>query len=169
MDTAELYSDGPGPELVIRQVTNEDIEWLLDLRMATMAEHYKRSGQDLSREEQCDRLVHAYSSISIIQRDGLDIGMMKVVRHPDVWDLVQIQLLPECQGSGLGAILVRNLVDAAQQAGVPVRLYVLKVNPAMRLYERLGFTVTKDSGHSWEMRTRVREDDAVNVTSEIDV
>lgn len=40
----------------------------------------------------------------------------------------------------------------AGQAGVAVELSVLKVNPARRLYERLGFVQVSEGEHSYLMR-----------------
>ena len=141
-----------GYELTERDASPDDIEWLVDLRLATMSEHFEKSGQRLSLADQRERVLQEFSSIRIIQLGGLEAGMIKVVRTPDVWHLVQIQLLPQYQGRGLGSSLIRGLLDDAQRAGIPVSLHVLKVNPAMRLYERLGFEVVADAGHSYEMR-----------------
>jgi len=45
----------------------------------------------------------------------------------------------------LGAALVRGVTAVADVRGLPVRLQVLKINPARRLYERLGFVVTGET------------------------
>lgn len=139
-------------DLSERGASPDDVEWLVDLRLATMSEHFRRSGQVLSVADQRGRVLQEFSSIRIVQLGGLDVGMMKVVRSPDVWHLVQIQLLPQYQGRGLGSSLVGGLLKDARRAGVAVSLHVLKVNPAKRLYERLGFQVVSDLGHSYEMR-----------------
>jgi ribosomal protein S18 acetylase RimI-like enzyme len=141
-----------GLELTTRDASPNDVEWLMDLRLATMSEHIERSGQTLSAADQRDRVIYAFSSIRVVRRGGLDIGMMKVMRAADVWRLVQIQLLPQFQALGLGSSLIRELLDDARRAGVPVSLHVLKVNPAMRLYARLGFAIVADEGHTYEMR-----------------
>ncbi len=54
----------------------------------------------------------------------------------------EIALLPEAQGRGIGTRLVRDVLQAAQRRGVPVRLSVFTSNPARVLYARLGFRVT---------------------------
>ena len=52
-----------------------------------------------------------------------------------------IALMPAHQRHGIRSSLLRQIQVAAATRGVPVRLNVLKVNPACALYERLGFAV----------------------------
>ncbi len=54
--------------------------------------------------------------------------------------LVDISLLPEARGSGLGTAILKDLVAA--ETG-PVQLHVERTNRARRLYERLGFEVVE--------------------------
>jgi ribosomal protein S18 acetylase RimI-like enzyme len=53
--------------------------------------------------------------------------------------LVDIALLPEQQGRGLGTALIEDLQRQAASRRVPLRLQVRPGNPAFRLYSRLGF------------------------------
>lgn len=46
---------------------------------------------------------------------------------------------PDHQGRGLGTELLRRVLARADARRLPVRLQVLKGNPARRLYRRLGF------------------------------
>ena len=70
---------------------------------------------------------------------GRPIGALDLRRLPGELRLNRILLLPEHQGAGLGSELMRRILAEADAGGLPVRLQVLKVNPAQRLYERLGF------------------------------
>ncbi len=47
---------------------------------------------------------------------------------------------------------MKQLLASADSRGVPVRLRVLKVNPARRLWERLGFRVARETETHYEMR-----------------
>jgi ribosomal protein S18 acetylase RimI-like enzyme len=82
------------------------------------------------------------SPYSIIQCRGEDVGAISVERHPDFIKLSQLVILPQHQNKGIGTSLVRELALEARQAGTPLRLRVLKNNPARRFYERLGFRVS---------------------------
>ena len=68
------------------------------------------------------------------------------------WDLIQIQLAPSLQGQGFGAQIIQSVISEARDAGASLKLDVLKVNPARRLYERLGFTVITETAHLFEMK-----------------
>ena len=58
--------------------------------------------------------------------------------------LVDVALLPEFRGQGLGAALVSWVQAQANTEGKVVRLHVAPENPARRLYERLGFALVED-------------------------
>ena len=53
--------------------------------------------------------------------------------------------------AGLGSALLGELLAEADRAGKPVRLHVEPFNPALRLYQRLGFTHVGDAGVYWFM------------------
>jgi ribosomal protein S18 acetylase RimI-like enzyme len=52
-----------------------------------------------------------------------------------------IAVIPSCTGKGVGAQLLRQLLDAAASTYSAVYLSVRATNPAKRLYERFGFSV----------------------------
>jgi ribosomal protein S18 acetylase RimI-like enzyme len=74
------------------------------------------------------------------------IGRLYVDDRPEEIGLMEISLLPEWRGRGLGTVLVRELMETARAAGKPVRLYVERFNPAKRLYDRLGFVALGEHG-----------------------
>ncbi len=79
---------------------------------------------------------------SIIEWEGQDIGALAVERHPTHIQLTQIFIVPSHQNRGIGTSLIRELAREAKESRKPLRLLVLSVNPARRLYEREGFRVT---------------------------
>ena len=82
----------------------------------------------------------------IILRDGVPAGRLYLDRRADELRIVDIALLPEHRGAGLGGAILRDLLAEAAAAGKPVRIHVERFNPALRLYERLGFRRTADLG-----------------------
>ncbi len=93
----------------------------------------------------------------VAMRDGADIGRLYVDRWPSEHCVIDIALLPEHRGSGLGGALMRDLLDEAAAAGKAVSIHVEKFNPAMRLYRRLGFLAEEDKGVYDLMRWRARQ------------
>src|SRR4030043_441555 len=50
-------------------------------------------------------------------------------------------ILPEHQNKGIGSFVLKDLLDAADNAGLPVNLIYFSFNPAASLYSRNGFKV----------------------------
>ena len=91
------------------------------------------------------------SACQIIVLHGQDIGAISVVRRVTDIFLSNIELLPAYQGHGIGTQLIQTLLDEAQQKKVAITLQVLKVNPARRLYERLGFVISGETTTHYQM------------------
>ena len=87
----------------------------------------------------------------IILRPEAPVGRILVNRSAREITLIDIALLPECRNAGIGTALIRTLLIEATGERKPVRLHVLKSNPAKRLYERLGFTLAADQSMYCEM------------------
>jgi len=66
--------------------------------------------------------------------------------------VIDIALLPQHRGAGIGGRLMHALVAGAAERGMPVSLYVEIHNPVRSLYGRLGFVATGESGIYVQMR-----------------
>lgn len=82
----------------------------------------------------------------VILVDGAPAGRLYVHRRPSEIRLVDIALLPEYRNTGLGTRLLRDLLAEGEATGKPVTIHVEIYNPAMRLYQRLGFRPIEDRG-----------------------
>lgn len=78
--------------------------------------------------------------------NGQDAGRLYVDRWDKEIRIMDIALLPEYRGKGIGYHFMRRLMDEAQTKQVPVSLHVEYFNPAVQFYERLGFEKTDDTG-----------------------
>lgn len=139
-------------ELTFRAASEADVPFLLELRRQTMTEHLQRSGVEASDSERIERVLANFDCAEIILLSGTPVGLLKVVRSQDNWDLVQIQILPQKQGGGLGGIILKKLLADADEARTAVTLSVLRANPARRLYERLGFRIVGENEHAYDMQ-----------------
>lgn len=79
---------------------------------------------------------------SILLHDGQEVGQVRIAHVDGMTVLVDIALLPECRGRGIGAMVLQRLQAEATRSGRFLRLRVTRENPAGRLYERLGFVIT---------------------------
>jgi GNAT superfamily N-acetyltransferase len=73
-------------------------------------------------------------------------GRLYVIRWEKEIRLIDIALLPEHRNGGLGSAILGEILAEGKAAGKPVTIHVEKFNPALRLYERLGFTPIEDRG-----------------------
>ena len=89
---------------------------------------------------------YADASFDVILVDGEPAGRLYVHRGPSEIRIVDIALLPEHRGGGVGTSLLEDLLAEADAAAKSVTIHVERMNPALRLYERLGFSVAEDKG-----------------------
>ena len=90
----------------------------------------------------------------IVERDGEPVGRLYVDRRAGEIRVIDIALVPEHRGRGVGGRLVRDVLQQGTEAGLPVTLHVEPLNPARRFYERLGFEDVRVEGvyHLMEWR-----------------
>lgn len=85
----------------------------------------------------------------VVSCDGADVGRLYLADLPGEVRVADVALLPEWRGRGIGTRLLAEVVEGA--AGRVVSLHVTPGNPAIRLYERLGFAVTASDETSVRM------------------
>jgi len=106
----------------LRQAAAADADFVYRVVEATMRHYVKQTWGSFSEE---------------LGRKG-----MGELVAPDHIELAQLFILPSHQNRGIGTSILRSIMQEARQAGKPVRLRLLAVNPARRLYEREGFRVS---------------------------
>jgi ribosomal protein S18 acetylase RimI-like enzyme len=89
---------------------------------------------------------YAEASFDLILVDGKPAGRFYVHRGETEIRIVDIALLPEHRGNNVGSSLLGKLLAEADAAGKSVTIHVERMNPALRLYERLGFALAEDKG-----------------------
>ena len=119
-----------------RAATFDDLEWLEPFYESIMRPYVELTHQWDSTKfrEHFDPKI-----IEVIQADGIDIGMLKVEAREDYIYLGDIQIDRAYQNQGIGTKLIATVIRSASIANKPIRLRVLKGNPAKNLYLRFGF------------------------------
>lgn len=144
-------------QLSLRAATENDLEFLFGVYVATRQEELAQVPWSAAQKEaflrQQFHAQHAWwhehyasSSFDLIVLDGVPAGRFYVHRGPSDIRVVDIALLPEHRGGGVGTRLLREVFAEADRDGKRVSVHVEKFNPALRLYERLGFEVAEDKG-----------------------
>ncbi|WP_281558555.1 GNAT family N-acetyltransferase [Thalassomonas sp. RHCl1] len=134
-----------------RKATEQDIAFLLDLRRKTMSPHLRKAGIFMSEEQHLERIHEFFNDSHIILRDRKPIGLLKLGMKPGSLHIRQLQILPKCQGMGIGSKVLAVVKKRALQLSVPITLNVLLDNPARALYIRHGFQITKKTKLEYQM------------------
>ena len=87
----------------------------------------------------------------VIEVAGDLVGVLDCTFHPDGLEVDRISIDPAHQGLGIGTAVLADLLELADRRGVPTRLEVFDINPARRLYERLGFVESNRVGRKIHM------------------
>jgi GNAT superfamily N-acetyltransferase len=85
--------------------------------------------------------------------EHIDVGVMRVDLYPTHIHLDQLFLLPPYQSLGIGTYLLHALQQEARTKSLRLTLWVLRVNPALRFYERLGFQVIQETAASLRLQS----------------
>ncbi len=137
--------------VTLRPAVPDDDAFLFEVYVSTRADEMAAWGWGAAQQDGFLRMqfkaqqsgyAAQYSTADhdIILLDEKPVGRLMVVRADDEIRLIDLALLPEACGKGIGTILFNDLLDEAGATARPVRLRVLQTNlGAIRLYQRLGF------------------------------
>jgi GNAT superfamily N-acetyltransferase len=122
---ARLYASTRWAELTNSGWSDERKIAFLQQQFAAQTLHYDRFYADAVR--------------SIVTSRHRPIGCLYLLQMAGDLRIVDISLLPEFRGFGIGGALMRRVFLQAEQTGSKVSIHVESFNPARRLYARLGF------------------------------
>jgi len=151
-------------QITTRPVQREDEPFLLALYISTREAELSAVGWDAEQirlfcqmqfiaQQRQYALSYPNSDNRIILSDKKAIGHIIVDRDQEIC-LVDVALMTEYRGNGIGTSLLHQLISEAMAVGKLLRLHVLSNNPAVRLYERLGFSLAGSNGIYLEMVRR---------------
>ena len=92
------------------------------------------------------------TQVRIITRDGTDIGWLQSFEQDHALFLAQLFVDSALRRRGIGTDVMKALIEEAARAGRALTLGVVKTNPALRLYQRLGFLTTHEDERKLYMR-----------------
>lgn len=152
-------------QITLRPECADDEAFLLELYASTRAEELAFANWDATTRTmfikmQFNAMRHGYASrfphaqFSIILKHENPVGRIVINRTSDEIRLVDLALMPLYRRQGIGSKLLQSLLVEANQLGKPVRLQVLKTNPAARLYARLGFVPVGEDDFYRQMEWR---------------
>ena len=156
--------------LVLRPETEADVPFLRRLYASTRwdelaitdwtdAQKLVFSDSQFGFQRHHYRTYYAAAEWSVLEDNGTPAGRLYVNRGPNNLEVLDVALLPQWRGRGIGTALMLAVCSEARASGKAVRIAVEKFNPAQRLYCRLGFRETSDEGAYWFMEWRAAPDD----------
>ena len=145
------------PAVTLRPALDADLAFLQQVYASTRMEELAVTGwSDEQKQQFCLSQFRAQDShyrahypnarYQIIQWQGKDAGRLSTDHQPEELHLLDVALLPAYRGKGIGTVLLKDFQQQAAAANVPLTIYVERFNPALRLYQRLGFQQMKDEG-----------------------
>ncbi len=142
---SHVYASTRLDELAVTDWTDEQKAAFLQMQFVAQHKFYQENYTD--------------TDFLIILQDATLVGRLYVARWTDEIRIVDIALLPAYRGTGIGTTILRGLLAEADAAGKPVRIHVERENPALRLYERLGFVMIEDKGVYLFMEGRMKNEE----------
>ena len=149
----------------LRPIEDADLPFLRAVYASTREEELQQTGWP--EEQKADFLRMQFDAqhghyqqhyptarFDVVLAGDTPIGRLYVDRRDDDIRIVDIALLPAHRGRGIGSGLLDTILEEAASSGRTVSIHVERFNPALRLYERLGFTQVGDTGVYYLMEWR---------------
>ena len=124
-----------------RRIYFDEMEWIID-RLGL-----NRTAQEISFEEQWQA-----PQVRIIMFGGRDVGWLQTITQQAELFIAQLFVDRKFQRRGIGTEVMDRLMAEASRLNQAVGLSVVKINPAVRLYKRLGFQITDEDDRKFQMR-----------------
>jgi ribosomal protein S18 acetylase RimI-like enzyme len=124
----------------LRDVTEKDYMFLYELNVSTMKSYVEQTwGWDDISQQEYFKNKFSPEKLKIIVVNEKDIGVLSTFNNIDGLFIDLIEILPEYQCKGVGTAVLKDIINDAKHKKCIIKLQVLKVNPAINFYERLGF------------------------------
>lgn len=142
--------------VALRALRDDDDEFLFRVYSSTREQELAPVGWEPAQLEAFLRMQHRAQhshywrhydtrGFSVVTCDGADAGRLYLHRGASALSIVDIALLPEYRGRGIGGMLLSRVAAEADEAGLPITIHVERENPARHLYLRHGFVFRDDA------------------------
>jgi ribosomal protein S18 acetylase RimI-like enzyme len=146
----------PAP-LSLRLASSADLEFLQSVYFSTRwaelevtgwsdAQKLEFLGMQFRAQDTHYRAHYPSSEFLVVLEGDVRIGRVYLDETASELRVMDIALLLEHRRRGIGAALMRAILESARGSGKSVTLHVEHQNPARAWYERLGFTTLEDRG-----------------------
>jgi ribosomal protein S18 acetylase RimI-like enzyme len=139
-------------DIALRAATENDFAYCWGIYAAESAGLIHALNVDKAAQADYFKKRWASQETRIITLAGIDIGWLQTRPQDGALFLAQFFIDPAFQNRGIGTVVMKCLVHEAEDTGQVMTLSVVRINPAQRLYKRLGFYVTHEDESKAYMR-----------------
>jgi ribosomal protein S18 acetylase RimI-like enzyme len=138
-------------QIAFRPARAQDFEYCRRLYFAGMETIIEELRLNEAAQESSFREQWVLTQVRIITADGFAVGWLQSTMQDDRLFIAQIFVDGPFQRKGIGTEVIHRLIGEAASLDRAVHLAVVKINPALRLYERLGFKTTHEDDRKFYM------------------
>jgi ribosomal protein S18 acetylase RimI-like enzyme len=109
-------------------------------------------GWDPAREDKNFAQFFRLDEVRIITADEQDVGWIQEQVDDTTINLGSFYVMPMMQRRGIGTQVLQMLLARARNQSKAITLAVVKINPALRFYEKHGFRITHEDKHKFYLR-----------------
>ena len=130
--------------MTVREATGADAPFLLSLAREAYREVLELQFSGWDESVHGGRFAEKIATLPfrVVELNGEPVATVSSSIHDDHVRVNELVVLPRFQNRGLGSFLLRQEIEGARRAGLPLRLHTFRLNRALRFYERHGFVVT---------------------------
>ncbi|WP_083570839.1 GNAT family N-acetyltransferase [Mariniphaga anaerophila] len=128
----KLYRSTREEELSLTAMSEEEKQRFIEFQFNAQHAHYTNAYKD--------------AEFNLVLINNKPAGRLYVWRTESQIRIMDIALLPEHRGKGTGTKLLQALINESKETEKKLNIHVEYYNPALRLYQRLGFKKTDDTG-----------------------
>lgn len=162
------------PQLQLRPIKSSDRPFLFEvfastrpeIQTATHLPEEQRKALMLQQFRDQDLRFNSnfpHADYGIIEYGNTEIGRLYINRTKDDVHIIDISILPDYRGQGLGTKLIRAIIEEARLTKRQVHLQVEKSSSALPLYRRLGFAVIAEKPKYLEMTWTISDQSKIVV------
>jgi len=123
----ELYAGTRASEMAVVPWTDAQKRAFLQMQFAAQKNSYAKEYPDAQ---------HA-----LICSDEQPVGRLYLARCQDCFHILDITVADQYRNKGIGSSVLKEILQEAIEAAKTTTIYVERVNPSVRLFERLGFCI----------------------------
>lgn len=136
----EIYSSTRAEEMALVPWGAAQKQAFLQMQFAAQQKHYRAY------------FPQAVHEIILVERQP--VGRLYVDRRENEIRILDVTLLPQARGHGIGTQILLGLMKEAEQGNRTCSIYVESFNRSLSLFQRLGFVKAEENGAVWLLKWR---------------